>query len=196
MSPGIFEKVILKIAPFCGFCTNLPGWGNLAENAKRPRAFAKCSETWSLALFGHFQHSRYSRERRRPSVNVSDSGPACPHTLSSSKCHFDLPRSKYKIPLEIKREERQGMYFLGRVLKEERRVRAHIFWLVPSGATWQNTACTVVYVDEIQAKTSSNDEDTRIKVMLLLLLLLMMLVVVMMMVKNDWDANQDCEDTR
>jgi signal transduction histidine kinase len=64
-----------------------------------------------------------------------------------------------------------------------------------TGATWQNTACTVVYVDEIQAKTSSNDVDTRIKVMLLLLLL-MMLVVVMMMVKNDWDANQDCEDTR
>ena len=63
-----------------------------------------------------------------------------------------------------------------------------------TGATWQNTACTVVYVDEIQAKTSSNDVDTRIKVMLLLLLLMMLVVV--MMVKNDWDANQDCEDTR
>lgn len=49
-------------------------------------------------------------------------------------------------------------------------------------------------MDEIQAKTSSNDVDTRIKVMLLLLLLMMLVVV--MMVKNDWDANQDCEDTR
>ena len=48
-------------------------------------------------------------------------------------------------------------------------------------------------MDEIQAKTSSNDVDTRIKVMLLLLLLMMLVVV---MVKNDWDANQDCEDTR
>ena len=50
-------------------------------------------------------------------------------------------------------------------------------------------------MDEIQAEKSSNDEDTPVKVLLLLLLLLLLMMMMMMIVKNDWDANQDCEDT-